>query len=358
MIRRLAAIVLILLLALPIRATHADAPEPTERLTYDDTITRTFEADSGDYLFNFYAVEGDLLTLTMTARKEGEIDPVLTILAPDGKVIAQNDDSLDERFGMTNARLINFPIPKSGLYTIHAGRSKGAKGQFTVALKARRAGESRAGIELPGTASGRLSTATPTITYEFRANAGEILSIQAKADTTTRFNPIIALLDPADKELTRSSVDKATPTVANLSRIVIKASGVYSIVVRAEKTVGKFDLEIKREQKAEMLLLDTPIEEAISTSETEQRYLFEGKAGDLMTITMTTKSGNLDPLLRLLTLDGKQIAQNDNATGAGLKKTDAQIAKFKLPADGFYIVVAGRAAAGRTTGTYTLTLSK
>lgn len=356
MFRRLAAIVLMLLLALPIRAAHAD--EPTERLTYGDTITRTFEADSSDYLFNFYAVEGDLLTLTMTARKEGEIDPALTVVAPDGKVIAQNDDSLDERFGVTNARLVNFPIPKSGLYTIRAGRSKGTKGQFTVALKARRAGESRAGIDFPGTASGRLSTTTPTVTYEFRATAGEILSVEVKADTTTRFNPIIALLDPADKELTRSSVNKTAPTVANLSRIVIKASGVYSIVVQAEKTVGKFDVEIKREQKAEMLLLDTPLEEAISTSETEQRYLFEGKMGDLVTITMTTKSGTLDPLLRLLTLDGKQIAQNDNATGTGLKKTDAQIAKFKLPADGFYIVVAGRAAAGRTTGTYTLTLSK
>lgn len=356
MLTRIAAVVLMLsLFALPARTYAETAPE---RLIYGDTITRNFEADGGDFTFSFYATEGDLLTLTMTARKEGEIDPILMLSAPDGRLIAQNDDSLDERFGPTNARLVNFPIPKNGLYTVRAGRDKGAKGQFTVVIKARRAGEARAGIALPGTANGRLSTATPTITYEFRATAGEILSFQAKADATTRFNPIISLLNPADQEFSRSTVNKATPTIANLSRVVIPESGVYSVVVQAEKTIGKFALEIKREQKAEMLTLDTPIQEAISSTDAEQRFIFEGKAGDLVTITMASKSGNLDPLLRLLTLDGKQIATSDNATGEGLKKTDAQIAKFKLPADGFYIIVAGRAASGRTTGTYEITLSK
>lgn len=356
MLTRFAAILILVLIALPASVRAADTPP--ERLLYGDTITRSFEADGEDFAFSFYGVEGDLLTLTMTARKEGEVDPALSLVAPDGKLIAQNDDSLDDRFGVTNARLLNFPIPKTGLYVIHAVHNKGEKGQFTMALKARRAGESRANLESPGIANGRLSSATPAITYEFRATAGEILSFQVKADTTTKFNPIIALLSPADKEMNRSSVNKSAPTIANLSRVLITETGVYSVVVQGEKTTGKFALEIKREQKAELLKMDDPVQEAISTSETEQRYIFEGKAGDLVTITMKNESGNLDPLVRLLTLDGKQIAVNDNATGAGLKKSDAQIARFKLPADGYYIIVAGRAAAGRTTGTYTISLSK
>jgi hypothetical protein len=359
MFRKVAAILIMIVLALPVSVSAQDA-DSAERLTYGDTITRTFEADGGDFNFNFYAIKGDILTLTMTARRADELDPALQLIAPDGKLIAQNDDSLDARFGVTNARLANFPIPETGLYMIRAAREKGTKGQFTVAIKANRAGESRATIETPGTASGRLSATTPTITYEFRAAAGAVLNIQVKADNTTRFNPIIALLDPADKEINRSVVNKNAPTIANLSRVVIKTDGVYSIVVQAEKTTGKFAIEIKTEAKSEPIAFDEPLDEAISSTETEQRYMFEGKAGDVVTITMAAKSGTLDTSLKLLTVEGKQIANNENVGSGvtGLKRSDARINKFKLPADGVYIIVASRAPSSRTTGTYTLTLTR
>ncbi len=106
----------------------SDQRYPVERLTYGDSVTRSFTPDIATYLFSFYAQSGDVVTITMIAPKADSarpsitIDPALVLLDPAGQPIAQNDNSLDPIFGLTNARLVGFPIPASGFYMIHALR--------------------------------------------------------------------------------------------------------------------------------------------------------------------------------------------------------------------------------------------
>lgn len=89
------------------------------------------------------------------------------------------------------------------------------------------------------------------------------------------------------------------------------------------------------------------------------RWTFEGSAGDHVIISMKDLSGAglLDPQLRLLNAEGRQIAANDDVGAVrpeGLAERDALI-DFFLPATGTYIIEAGRFG-GR--GDYLLTLER
>ena len=89
-------------------------------------------------------------------------------------------------------------------------------------------------------------------------------------------------------------------------------------------------------------------------------YSFTGKSGDLVTITMKAAPGStLDSFVELLGSDKARLAANDDApAAAGLGKTDAQIASFKLPYNGTFTIRATRFGRETTTatGAYTLTL--
>jgi cytochrome c peroxidase len=76
-------------------------------------------------------------------------------------------------------------------------------------------------------------------------------------------------------------------------------------------------------------------------------YEFDGKAGGIVTITMNSSSptcGTLDTLLVLFGPEdangdrGVNIARNDDAFLAGACVQDSQIANFRLPVDGTYLV--------------------
>ncbi|MCE7948631.1 MAG: hypothetical protein DYG88_14495 [Chloroflexi bacterium CFX4] len=89
-------------------------------------------------------------------------------------------------------------------------------------------------------------------------------------------------------------------------------------------------------------------------------YIFTGKAGDVVTITL--RAEGFDAYLDLLQPDGKVIAFNDDvgANTADLAPTDAQITAFSLPRNGVYTIRVtrfGRETARGAVGDYELRLS-
>lgn len=358
-VRRMVSGLILLVVLLP-RPAHAQNAAPAERLLYGDTLTRSFSAEPDALPFSFYAVEGDSVTITLVATDADTLDPALVLLDSTGKRIAQNDDSFDDRFGLTNARLINFPVPSDGLYTILATRDAAAEGEFTLAIRARRANDSRATLESPGTAKGQISADISILTYEFRASAGEILSFEVKAASGTRFTPTLTLLDGQNAEVQTYTPGKLL-TTASLPRVLIRRDDIYSLVISGAKSggaasIGRFDVTVKRDLKAALIAYGTPLTGALTTALSEVRYVFAGTAGDVVTISMLNTSGKLDPALKLLTLDNRQLVANNDATGEGLKKGDARIVKFKLPTTDLYVIAAGRT--GRDAGEFTVSVEK
>lgn len=86
-------------------------------------------------------------------------------------------------------------------------------------------------------------------------------------------------------------------------------------------------------------------------------YVFDGQAGEKVTVGMEALNGTLDPLLFLLDPNGVQVAQNDDATSTPAT-ANSLISEFTLPEDGRYIIIATHFGAryGVTSGAYNLTL--
>jgi Bacterial pre-peptidase C-terminal domain/Bacterial SH3 domain len=87
-------------------------------------------------------------------------------------------------------------------------------------------------------------------------------------------------------------------------------------------------------------------------------YSFDGQAGDIVNITMTRQSGDLDSLLILLDPDGNTIAANDDMPGIDTR--DATIENTQLPTSGTYKIVATRFQqnVGLTGGDFSLNLKR
>jgi hypothetical protein len=81
--------------------------------------------------------------------------------------------------------------------------------------------------------------------------------------------------------------------------------------------------------------------------------VFQGKAGDVINLEMSVTTGDLEPQILLFDATRHLLAQDDP------RASDAQIASFKLPATGAYIILATRhgRVGGTTSGSYLLTLT-
>jgi hypothetical protein len=74
---------------------------------------------------------GDVLTFTMTGES-GTLDPALTLLKPDGDLLAFNDDASDPQLDV-NAQVSRVSLPVDGLYIVEAGRYEGA-GRYNLVV--------------------------------------------------------------------------------------------------------------------------------------------------------------------------------------------------------------------------------
>ncbi len=352
-------------LTTPTRNAHAQSDTAPERLIYGDTITRDFTPEIGAFVFSFNAQKGDVITITMVAETDGAIDPALVLLGPNAKLTAQNDDSLDEKFGLTNARLVNYPILVAGGYLIKATRDSQAtpSGSFTLALKGKRSGQAGSAISFGQAAQGTISSSAGQVSYEFRAARGDVLSAEVRSASKSSLTPYIALLDPTNVTLIAVTANAKDLTVATLTRALIPDDGIYTLVVSRAgldkgTTNGDFRLTLTRDAQAVLLNYGDSNDAELSTSTPEIRYIFQGKANDVVTVSMIRKSGTLDPYLTLLILGGGALTANDSGLGKDLKKGDARITKYKLPGNGLYVIVAGRAGGANATtqGKFTLSL--
>lgn len=108
------------------------------------------------------------------------------------------------------------------------------------------------------------------------------------------------------------------------------------------------------QQGGDRLSFGQTITGTVDNREFRQLYVFSGRAGQTIVITMTRQSGDLDAYLVLLQMDGTLLATSDDDGGS----FDAAIRSYQLPQDTDYIIVATRFGHehGATTGSFDLSL--
>lgn len=82
----------------------------------------------------FRGTAGAVYTFTMFAESNTTLDPALRLFAPDGRLLAQNDDARDPSLGL-NAQLVRVELPQDGIYRLEATRYAGeGEGAYEIVI--------------------------------------------------------------------------------------------------------------------------------------------------------------------------------------------------------------------------------
>ena len=246
--------------------------------------------------------------------------------------------------------------PAGVLYVADSDGAFGAVTAFSAAIAPGRVG---ATALTPGLAArGALDDFTRQQAWTYRGAAGQRISVfAADASETGQLWPAVRLLTPAGRELAFAAYtgfDPENPALdallyfgAQIADQPLEADGEYIIVVERVEGTGTYTVGVSLTQDFALESGRAALEGDLSAAFPAERWRFEGRAGQALTITMRPASGTLDPRLRLLGPDGALLAENDDADDPALG-ISAQLARVTLPQAGLYTLEAGRfAGAGR-----------
>lgn len=129
--------------------------------------------------------------------------------------------------------------------------------------------------------------------------------------------------------------------------------GIFGTVQRPDSSSIEYAAAL---ESAPLLTSNQTVSGSIRLNRKFDAYVFDGTAGQIVSVAMDPLNGTLDPVLFLLDPAGIQVAENDDAEGGG--KTNSLIREYTLPADGRYIIIATHFGGryGVTAGDYNLTL--
>lgn len=334
----------------------------------------TFETE-GD-LYQFTATAGTLIDLAVTT--DPGLDSVL-ILA---------DANLTEILSSGTGALTGVTVPQTGRYLVllapRFGPVNVTRGGYILALT-QTSGEDVAPEEAQGplalvygdTVTGAINDDLPSQIYMFTGAAGDNVSITMEAAPGSELDCYLELQD-ADGAVIDAN-DDIDPGVIRDSQIIaeLPADGEYVLIASryvgtdTEITEGAFRLSLKLLDEQELAASGVS-EEIVPLGYgrtevgeiTDDRYLlfyvFDGVAGDVVTIEIGHLTGNLDTVLHLYQSDGAgwvEIASNDDSLRGGT--FEALLENIILPQTGKYLIAVNRYGLERenTFGTFTITLT-
>lgn len=344
-------------------------------LVSDEPIQTVFEKGAG--LFTFTAFAGTLADISVTT------DPGLDVLL----ILA--DENLSELHASNTGVLSGVTIPATGKYLVLVAPRFGpaddlGKG-YILAL-------TLAGAREPGAAStngprqlvygdvvnGAIDDDTTSQMYTFTGSVGERIQITMKASPGSGLDGYLELQDASGAVIDAN--DDIVPGQVRDSRIAteLPADGSYVIIASryvgpdTEPSSGTYELLLERVDESpgasvtaagsQIVPLSYGQTEAgeITAEKYLQFYVFDGKAGDVVTIRITHTSGNLDSVLHLyqsVASGWVEIASNDDSPAGGTY--EALLSNIVLPQTAKYLIAVSRYGLERetTTGTFTVTLT-
>lgn len=342
-------------------------------LRYGDSVIGTISDVSPEVYYTFQAQQGDILTISML-RSSGTLDPYLQVVDGERFVIAQNDDQTgaDTR----NARIDSLIIASSGTYIIVATRYDNSAGSFVLTLE--EAADSGSGstrlaplsLAYGESAVGSLDNQQFARYYSFTAQASDLVTINLERGGSGDLDAYVTLADIDFQSLIEDD-DSGEGQNARIADYRIPADGRYHIIASRFEgatgaTSGEYRLSLDKldnpfsELPPDIVTLSygTSVTGEISADNPDDLYVFYGRAGEVVSISMTRIDGNLDAYLELLNNAQEVVAGNDD----GGNNQNALIANYSLPSTGMYTIRARRFSGSEgnpnTVGAYVLVLAE
>ena len=295
------------------------------RLTGEtDSVTGEVPAGSS-FTYNFNGRPNQVTTITAIAGTTGDLDPKVTLLGPDGQLLAENDDHTDSdpNLGSLDSRISDFILPTDGMYSVIVSGFANTSGAFELTIE--RAVEGGISIVTP---VGPVSTpsmdggeevisgqtrAGETFTYDLAASAGDVYSIAVRGEDD--FDSRLIISDPEGFVVAENDdhagEDRSLDTFdSKVESLIIQESGLYTIeVTDYSGDAGSFDLVITH------VMSGAPIgvgADEVSLGEVEEGGTFTQSIdltqGSFVSITVRTVGGDLDPQVALLDPQGRAVA--------------------------------------------------
>lgn len=360
---------LVLLLVALVGGLPVLAQQDGGMIAYGDIVSGEITDATPEIGYTFSGSAGDVILAEMTALND-QLDSYLQLLAPDGAVLAADDDG--GRF--LNARLGPLELPTDGDYTLVATRccpgGGFTEGPFELSFdltdlpveatpEPQEPGDNALSYGEPVT--GEITAETPEVTYTFAGSADDVVTMTMR-ELSGGLDTYLILRDPAGNQLTVDD-DGLGNLNSRIGPYALPQDGTYTVVATAccppePRSTGTFELVVELTDLAPTDSAPISIDYGEVVTGTliepsnEQLYTFSGAAGDLITIEMSAIDPNLDTYLILRDPGGTQIATDDDG-GSGFNSV---LGPFTLPQGGTYTIVATSCCPPdpRSSGTFEL----
>lgn len=346
--------------------------EQGSTLIYGVPVAGTISNAQPQVFYTFRAQRGDVLTVEMQ-RTSGTLDPYLQVLDSNRFVLASNDDVPEG--GSHNARIDNFIVQETGVYIVVASRYGEAAGDTVgnFILSVYEGPFSGIGnnsvipetLEPDRPLTGEITNQQPQRYYRFSARQDEVIDL-LMVRTSGSLDAYLVLQDMSGRVLFQDD-DNGGGKNAAINGFRIPQDGNYLVVAQrfegpSGTTTGGYRLTLRSRGDAyagvapniPRLLYGTTVPDAITDEDPDSLYAFYGMRGEVVTITMTRTSGNLEPLLLLLDQNQQRLISDDDSDG------NAAITRYTLPYTGVYYIHARRYEGNRGTrnsqGTFNMVL--
>lgn len=349
---------LVFVITLPVHAQSA-------ALEFGVTVRGRLDDAAPRIVYTFDGLRGDVISLSLQVTG-GDLEPMLILMNGVGTVIDLPDDApgRDVRFG-------SLRVPETAEYFVilsrFGDRLGTTAGDYSLSLT--RVGVSSEGgsvLRYGDSVYNSVDNRTPQVFYSFQAARGDIISIQMQ-QATGNLDPTLQLIN-SRSEVVAENDDQDASNDAAIVGYTIREDGVYVILASryggvAGQSQGAFILTLSAGEESGLggsvefavtILPGEPVRGRITDLRDVQFYRFDGRQGDVVTIRMSRMGGDIDPLIALADVTGRELVEDDD-TGGG---QNSLIQDFRLPADGTYLILATRyqRAEGTTTGDYELML--
>lgn len=343
------------------------------QLSYGETIEGEIDDVGFVDLYVFLGRQGDNVEISMNTISGG-LDTFLVLLDDERIPLTEHDDISD----VIKDSIIEFELPYDGYYAIVATRFDQENGLTTgdYELRLALAGDVGPGPDTPildrlpaerlvagTTPAGTFAPLRFASIYTFAAASGSVIDFSVTADAGTVATVI----------LTTSNLDFVTASDNGiLLSVPAPRSDDYLVFVMpkdgpaanvTEGFIVALNAETSRPSSettasSSTIAYGSTVRGTITEEQTALRYVFQGREGDIVEISMTAEAAAapLDTLVRLEGPDGTEIASNDDIVPGNIRDSYLEA---RLPATGEYTIIATRYEgddAPLTTGVFQLEL--
>lgn len=329
-------------------------------LANGQTVGETLNSATTAHVYTYSGVAGQYLTVSLT-RVSGELDPLVTLYAPDSLPIATDSDS----GGATNALIRAVRLPTDGLYTVQVSGS-GKIGAYALNVESRDifTPESGTPVFAPTAtryapaltptleqvvnggrltahqpALGRLNDAADLRTHLIDLDSNVLLTLMVSPTLDSPLIPRVELID-VDGVPIAAVTGSTSPQdrTALINSLLIEQAGTYTVLVMAEgETFGDYEISYgvgttARTQLIGEVRADTTVEGELAAPHIRDAWYAHFKQGDVISAAMIPLDDRADPVLELVAQDGT-LYGIDSKTGAS---RSPQINGVRILHDGLY----------------------